>query len=71
MLPDRSAPLPLLLPAVTSAGGHLPVRQRNVHKEHGIWIYKDCDFKPQLCELEQIAQPLGVGFLIREENWED
>lgn len=45
--------------------------EKRTHKEHGIWIYKGCGFTSWLCDLEQIAQPLGVGFLIRKETWED
>lgn len=34
-------------------------------------IYTDRDFKSSLCDLEQIAQPLGVRFLTRKVTWED
>lgn len=51
--------------------GHLPVGQRNAYKAQGIWIYEDCGFKSRPCDLEQIAQPLVVFFLIRKETWED
>lgn len=47
-------PFPFLLPAVTSARGHLPIKQRNVYKEHGIWLYKDCAFKSGCVTLSKL-----------------